>query len=315
MVQQGCEGLLYAYRNYDPTKYDVKFWTYAEYFVFGQMKDYIKKSTNIIRPSNKINQLAMKIRKLDLWGKSSDDIAAILGCSRKMAIMAKSFLRDRNVASLQRKVVRLNTEEGNLELGDIVPSNMDDYNDAIISDFLETLTQNEKELLFLKMEGYKFNEIKKVTGLQLAEIESIEKSLIMKHESYYQHKYNESEEAELTKLTQKNAPLLTKAEYTKLKQSGLSNEEIAVKKKISKSMVNRYSQKWKNEIESKSKEDVKDQVLTVSVNENKESEHIRREMEIIQKENFSLKERLTKLQEEINLLWKMQDILRSKIWD
>jgi len=310
LIQQGFEGLLVAYKKFD-LKHNVKFWTYANYFVEGYMKKFIKQYTNIIRPSEKINDIALKIRKLDLMENNVEEIAVVIGCSKEMAITALNFLRERNTVSIYQKVRHSNNEEGNTELGDKLSSTLNTFEGIVISDFLAKLDKNEQQYLILKMRGYEPDEVRNLTGVSADEMLSIEESLKQKYNSYFEPD-QKREGSQLAQTTSQRTPLLTKAEYFKMRDSGLTNEAIAKKKKISKSTVNRYAQDWRNENVTKKNDIVRDEMLAVStIKESNEAQYTAQEVEQLKQENLFLKERISKLQEEINLLWKMQDILRS----
>jgi DNA-directed RNA polymerase specialized sigma subunit len=78
LIHVGQIGLYEAYKNYNSAKNNgvsVKFWTLAEHRVRGSMKDFISKYSNIIRPSQQVESIWLKIMELNLKDQTPKNIA------------------------------------------------------------------------------------------------------------------------------------------------------------------------------------------------------------------------------------------------
>ncbi len=62
LYQVGMLGLLHASKNFDPTRENIKFSTYAYYYILGEVKKYIRENRSI-KVSKEIIQLNQKIEK------------------------------------------------------------------------------------------------------------------------------------------------------------------------------------------------------------------------------------------------------------
>jgi RNA polymerase sigma factor (sigma-70 family) len=117
LIQQGYMGLIEAYPKYDFSKGKDFFWRYAHKFVKGRMLDFTVQHFNYIRPSKKINNLILEIKRSGLVGCSPYHISQTLGCSYSMATDALYFLLIRRTVYLHEPFA---TNQENHEVQQII---------------------------------------------------------------------------------------------------------------------------------------------------------------------------------------------------
>lgn len=133
LIQVGYVGLLKAIDFYKPT-ISTRFKTYANYFIIGEIKHYLRDKNNIIKPPRKIQELAFKVNSTiqtliaENIDPSIENIAHRLNLKPKQIEEVIEIDNIKNTLSLDQEY---NSGSEVVKLSDKIPS--EDY-----QDFLET---------------------------------------------------------------------------------------------------------------------------------------------------------------------------------
>lgn len=171
LMQAGLMGLYAAAQKYDP-KYEVKFNTYATYYILGEIKKELRKQ-NPIRLTKGIYKIIKYLRNNQ--DKSFDEIARDLNTSRDNVLLAYIY---------QHKVISLNREGGKEgekenELLHFIPEN--EGRVSRFQDALDSLDAGEREFIELRyFQNISQAELAERWGLSQSKISRIEKKILTK---------------------------------------------------------------------------------------------------------------------------------------
>ena len=168
LLQAGLMGLHAAAKNYDP-KFNVKFNTYATYYILGEIRKEMRKR-NPIRLSKAIYRIIRYLR--DNEDKSFEDIARALSTTRETVLLA--YIYKQRVLSLNRE----GREGGEKELLDYVPAagRSEAFRDALAS-----LGDGERECVEMRFfRNLSQAELAESWGMSQSKISRMEKKILKK---------------------------------------------------------------------------------------------------------------------------------------
>ncbi len=323
IMQEGRIGLFEAYRKYDPKRYAVKFWSFAWQRVRGRMVDFISKHSNFIKPNRTIEEITNKIQKLDMNNWNAKDIAETINCPIIQVTEALEFLRHKTILSLNQTMN--NDNENSAELIDLLQDTYDYFNtnEETLWNFLSS---DEQQYLSYKLQDYSIKRIQREMKLTNKEQDRLESSLKRKAKKVFFDLDISKSEVNPMSYNSNKLPL-SKATYMKLKENNnLTDKEICKKHNISKSTLIKYKTSW-GIISSRSGRN-KQSIIAISafpkVYEDAETT-INGDGEVDQVNNFigrisELESQLRETEEKLRIsenereaLWRIQDILRSRL--
>ncbi|MCD5324757.1 MULTISPECIES: sigma-70 family RNA polymerase sigma factor [Pontibacillus] len=147
-----CIGVMKAFDSFDAEK-GYKFLTYAGTKMMGQIDAEIRKNSGLIHLPALQDQLVRKIKAEDMVEKNAEETAKHFEVKLEHAELAKQYLMPR--ISTETPI----NEEGDTTLGDFLVGDSFDESVVVVNDFLETLTDLEKDVLLMKMESRTVYEI------------------------------------------------------------------------------------------------------------------------------------------------------------
>ncbi|MCY9733138.1 sigma-70 family RNA polymerase sigma factor [Paenibacillus alvei] len=160
LVSIGTLGLIEAFRNYDPTRFNGKvtaFSTYAFPMIRWSIQKYLRSKRYAVRvPSKIIDRLAL-IRKQGWVDDPAEEI--VLKTGWKMADVQDllKHLEGWSVSSVDQVISQ---DDKDLTMLDMLPS-VADYSGIHVEEFLRILSPTERTIVMMRMEGSTQSEIGK----------------------------------------------------------------------------------------------------------------------------------------------------------
>jgi hypothetical protein len=327
LLHVGKIGLYEAYKSYNSTKNNgtaVKFWSHAQYRVRGSMIDFISLQLNMIRPSRSVENIGLKILKLNLEDNTPGSIAESLNCTERIANLALEFIQIKYVDSLNRSLNET-YDDHTLELGDSIPI-LTDFTCVEVEHFMTSLNSYETAYLQCRLLNYSDNEIEIEMGINNVQLIHIQRTLQKRYRVLDGKEQSIEEEDDLMEVYENKRPDLTKVEFLKLKNSRMLDKDICRDFGISKSVLIKNKRKWG--LDQPRNKPLKERVTaigaapsTINLNGNiyKESDmmNLRNMISTLEEKinEFEREREVTRTQIEMEreAFWTMQDILRAEI--
>ncbi|HHU55891.1 MAG TPA: sigma-70 family RNA polymerase sigma factor [Acholeplasmataceae bacterium] len=165
LIQAGLMGLHQATKKYDPSR-NVKFSTYATYYIVGEIKKEIRNS-KMIKLSKEMYQIIKKIKSVD-QNISISSLSNHLNVSKEKILLALNY---------QDQIISLNKKHEDTELLGLIPDDRNRFDFMILSD----LDKKSQEVIMLKYyKGYTQEEIAKKLNLSQSKISRLENLALKK---------------------------------------------------------------------------------------------------------------------------------------
>lgn len=168
LMQAGLMGLFQASKNYKESE-NVKFNTYATYYIIGEIKKELRVNKLI-----KLNKKIIKIIKTIKANQelSVDEIASKYNLDKESILDAYFYMN--NVTSLDKP-----DDDGELKLLTLIPDKNEKK--SYIFDALDSLAEEDKQIIKLRyFQNYSQTELVKVLGKNQSKISRIEKNALQK---------------------------------------------------------------------------------------------------------------------------------------
>jgi RNA polymerase sporulation-specific sigma factor len=217
IVSEACIGLMKAYERFDGSR-GVKFSSYAEPWVYGEIRDFIRRQGGAVRIPDELYRLNGRILRDELQGSSPTEVSSVLSCSESRAKLALQSLRQFSSDSLDRPLASNDGDEDRILLDSIGQSQ--DQSGINVREFLSVLDPDERHYVQVRSAG-----------------DQTEQPILLKSVQTKLAAYMELSESEVEKMSHE----LTKEKYQELKKQGLSDRDIY--SKFSMSETHFYKQK------------------------------------------------------------------------
>lgn len=171
LMQAGLMGLFYATKNYQ-TSFNVKFNTYATFYIIGEIKKELRENKLI-----KLNRELYRIMKVikDYENFSLDEIATMLNTDKENVILAYTYMN--KITSLNKTSITKNGD--NVEVLDIIPD--DNKRKTNLYDALESLETEDRELITLRyFKNYTQADVAKLLKKNQSKISRMESKALFK---------------------------------------------------------------------------------------------------------------------------------------
>lgn len=172
LVSVGTIGLIEAFRNYDPDRYQGKvtsFGTYAFPMIKWSIQRFLREKRYLVRVPRSIQDKLTVIRKQDWEQDSAEKIAEMGGWKVSEVREALRHLDGWSVASLDKAAAISNKGDEDISLLDMLPS-MDDSTGINVQEFMSYLNPAEQEVLQLRLRDFSQKEIAKHIGKSQAHV-------------------------------------------------------------------------------------------------------------------------------------------------
>ncbi|MEF2969258.1 sigma-70 family RNA polymerase sigma factor [Paenibacillus sp. M1] len=175
LISVGNMGLLQAFRNYDPDRFNGKvnsFLTYAFPMIKWSIQRFLREKRYSIRIPRPLQDKVTTILKQGWTEESSKVIAELSGWKLSEAEEAKRFLDGWSIASLDQTISISSNHQEEVALIELIPSN-GDFSEVHVQEFLSYLSDIEKTILCMRIDGHVQSDIAARTGLSQAHISRI----------------------------------------------------------------------------------------------------------------------------------------------
>lgn len=186
LYQVGVIGLINAYKNYDPS-YETKFSTYAYPYIMGEMKKFTRENKSI-KISRDIQYLSKRLdRLIELLSQKYNRVPTTLELSEEVGIEEWKIIEALNIRGCVKSLDEpVNTNEKEISLVDLIPSNSSLVDYSSIDELMSYLTEEEQKLIKLRYFYDKSQEeVSILFGYSQAKISREEKKILNKLRSYY----------------------------------------------------------------------------------------------------------------------------------
>ncbi|MED5050610.1 sigma-70 family RNA polymerase sigma factor [Anoxybacillus rupiensis] len=282
----GMIGLIKAYRNFNPD-YGWKFATYAVPMITGEVQRFIREFNPGVKFPRKVKELALKIRHLALENETVQVIAETLNVSQEKVKDAMDYIQNEK-PRLFSDVVYGDGKNEDITIEEQV-SNEEDFSSIFVQDFLNILSERERQVVRMLMEGYFQEQIAEVIGVSQAHVSRMLQKIRDKY-----NRFQQGEEIDKPKEKRRGVirmPKVTKEEYEAMKKEGKTDKEIAEHFGIKQQTITYYKTKWAAE-EAREK----------ATNKQHDSQNINEQERLVSELKQRLSERdvtIAKLQNEI----------------
>ncbi|MBD8839225.1 ParB N-terminal domain-containing protein [Paenibacillus sp. CFBP 13594] len=192
LTQQGYLGLIEAYSKFNFKKGKEFFWRYAYKFVKGRMIEFTIQHYNIVRPSQKINSIILKIMSRNLLGMSPDVISQELGCSYNMAVQALHFYVIRRQLYLYDSINSKQENQDERQLIDVIA--VEENQDQIFKiESVGSFSTIEQKVADKLIEGYSRENIIEYFTISAAQLRMNIDEILRKCDFDYQKIINRNE--------------------------------------------------------------------------------------------------------------------------
>ncbi|AVF27107.1 sigma-70 family RNA polymerase sigma factor [Paenibacillus larvae] len=166
LVSVGMIGLIQAFRNYDPDRFNGKvtsFSTYAMPMIRGNMNNFLKSKHYLVRVPRSIQDKLNIIRKNGWDQESAESIAEKTGWKLSEIREVQRHLAGWSVASLDQAMSSPDKPDEEATMLDVLPV-MTDFTSAYVQDFLSALKPEERAVVELRMQDQAQREIAESLG-------------------------------------------------------------------------------------------------------------------------------------------------------
>ncbi|WP_339273550.1 sigma-70 family RNA polymerase sigma factor [Paenibacillus sp. FSL W8-0426] len=163
LVQEGWVGFLLAYQKYDPAR-ETEFSTVAHTYIINQIRKYIRDKVPLIRPPKQIYEVATQILKNDLMGRDATEISLSIGCTKRTAERALSYLSGEKDTYSLDFIMNIYDGEGHADNYEIIGKE-EDFSDAYAQEFFKSLNVKQQAVLALRLKGLTQTEIGQQVGV------------------------------------------------------------------------------------------------------------------------------------------------------
>ena len=184
IFQVGCVGLIKAMENFDEN-FNVKFSTYAVPMIIGEIRRYLRDSSNV-SVSRSLRDIAYKaLQARDKLSKNSPYEPSIEQISKEAGLSSREVLNALDAISepisLYEPVYNDNSETVMVmdQIGDIKNTNEEFLEKVALKEALSKLNAREKEILWLRYYiGKTQVEISDTVGISQAQVSRLEKNAL-----------------------------------------------------------------------------------------------------------------------------------------
>lgn len=186
MFQEGCIGLMLAYRRYDAEK-GTTLVSFSIRMIRGYILHYLRDKMQIVKESRTARSIAKKIQESGMEKESLDKIQEHFGCRRTMAADALELIH----LNFYNRVISLNElvldTDGEIEVSDQKGA-MDDTSliDAGVEHFIQMLDPRSRKVLKGVIEGKSQTDIGKEIGVSQMHVSRIIKAIRIKASNHFQ---------------------------------------------------------------------------------------------------------------------------------
>lgn len=192
LFQIGCIGLMKAIDNFQPDMYDVKFSTYAVPMIVGEVKRYLRDSSNSIRVSRSLRDTAYKaiyakesLMKKNCKEPTINEIAAEVGITREEVVFAMDAIQ--NPVSLYEPVY---TEGGDTlyvmdQISDKKNKEENWVEEIALREAMKRLPDREQNIIHMRFyDGKTQMEVADEIGISQAQVSRLEKNALKNMRNY-----------------------------------------------------------------------------------------------------------------------------------
>lgn len=174
LVAIGSIGMIKAYKNYDPTKFEnvSHFSTYAYPMIEGEIRRELRDTSHSVKFPRVHKDVGGKILFHGLDNEEPEYIASKLEISVEDASKGLEYCKFRQASSTSEEVYR-DTSGNSITLGDTLSTVEDKNEDLNIIDLLSVLSEDERKIAILRYQGYTQMEIGDHLGVSQAQISRI----------------------------------------------------------------------------------------------------------------------------------------------
>lgn len=168
LMQAGLMGLFYAAKNYKPS-FNVKFNTYATYYIIGEIKKELREN-KLIKINKEIYRIIKAIKRFE--NLSLDEIANNLNTDKENVLLAYTYMN---------KVSSLNKENDNneLEMLEIIPD--ETQRKSSLYDALDSLDAEDKQIITLRyFKNYSQSDISRILKKTQSKVSRMESQALVK---------------------------------------------------------------------------------------------------------------------------------------
>ncbi|MBH0341790.1 hypothetical protein ABB08_06020 [Paenibacillus larvae] len=186
LVSVGMIGLIQAFRNYDPDRFNGKvtsFSTYAMPMIRGNMNNFLKSKHYLVRVPRSIQDKLNIIRKNGWDQESAESIAEKTGWKLSEIREVQRHLAGWSVASLDQAMSSPDKPDEEITMLDVFPV-MTDFTSVFVQDFLSALKPLERAVLELRMQDKTQREIAENLGKKRSHVSWILKKIGEKYNQF-----------------------------------------------------------------------------------------------------------------------------------
>jgi RNA polymerase sigma factor (sigma-70 family) len=176
VISEAKIGLIKAFHNYDPSKFDgmvTKFSTYAFPMIMGEIQRFLRDKGTSLKIPRSLHFLVRQIIQNELLDLPASDIAKELRCEVNKAELALKYLHDSKIVYVDQAI---NLDEGEASILDTIGKEQD-LTQSHVSDFLNMLNPKEKEIMLLRMGDLTQNEIATEIGKSQVQVSRVQKRI------------------------------------------------------------------------------------------------------------------------------------------
>lgn len=175
LVSVGMIGLIEAFRNYDPDRYQGKvtsFGTYAFPMIKWSIQRFLRDKRNTVKVPRLLQDKIAMIRKQGWEQDTAEQIAEKTGWKLAEVREAQIHLSGWSVASLDQPLASGHSGDEEISMLDLI-SCTDDISEVNIQEFSSYLGRLERDILRLRFEGFSQIEISEHVGKSQAHVSRI----------------------------------------------------------------------------------------------------------------------------------------------
>lgn len=239
----GAIALMKAFDAFDESK-GLQFSTYAVTKIMGEITRAIQYSSDkeIRYPAN-VKAAATKILKEGLENESVEAIADLLSFPKSRVKLAMEYIHMKGAIRLDHTAD--NQEEG-ASFHELIGTGQD-LSNVVVNDFLLLLTEKEKQVVELLMQGYGTTDVGKRLGFSRSYVGTYLPGIKDKLKKYLAGTTVNPRKEIIMEQTPKLGPIeATEERYNELRAAGLKNEEIAEKMQLKAWKLYELKKQWDN---------------------------------------------------------------------
>lgn len=182
LVSIGTLGLITAFRNYDPDRFDgrvTSFATYAYPMIKWEIQRYLRDRRNLIRVPRPIQRIMTSIRKQGWMEESSEIISAKGGWKLSEVQEAKKHINGWSISSLDQTVKSSYKGDEEKTILDLLPSTSD-FTSVYVQEFASVLEPRERTVLELRLQDRTQGQIAQAIGRTQVQVSRIIKQIGIK---------------------------------------------------------------------------------------------------------------------------------------